>query len=110
LPVQSVAVQVRVTLWTPGQAPGVSTSTKVTVAAPQVSLAVGAGNTGLAGHWIGEGATGQVIVGGVVSTTVMVWLQVANRPQASVAFEVRVMLPVPQGPRVPLSVKVTARM
>src|SRR5439155_27336444 len=37
---------------------------------------------------------GQVIEGLVVSTTVMVWSQVAKLPQSSVATQVRVMTPV----------------
>src|SRR5437762_13997472 len=35
---------------------------------------------------------GQVIVGPCVSVTVMVWLQVAELPQASIAVQVRVMV------------------
>src|SRR5260221_4978620 len=46
--------------------------------ASQVSLTVGAGKTGAFGHWIGETATGQVIVGGVVSMTTTVWLQMGG--------------------------------
>ena len=38
----------------------------------QLSPAVGAGNTGAFGHWIGEVALGQLIVGGVVSITTTV--------------------------------------
>ena len=69
------------------------TSLKVTVGlASQVSVAVGAGKTGVAGHWIGETAAGQVMVGGVVSCTTTVWLQVAVLPQWSVAVQVRVTL------------------
>ena len=56
------------------------------------SVTVGAGNTGVAGHWIGEVTVGQLIVGGVVSITFTVWLQVAVLPQWSVAFQVRVWL------------------
>src|SRR4030095_203357 len=37
---------------------------------------------------------GQMIEGLVVSTTVMVWSQVAKLPHSSVAFQVRVMTPV----------------
>ena len=44
------------------------TSTNVvTGAGSQVSVHVGGGNTGVAGHWIGEATAGQVITGGVVS-------------------------------------------
>src|SRR6185503_12521746 len=47
---------------------------------------------------------GQVIDGLVVSTTVMVWSQVAKLPQSSVAFQVRVMTPVLPGPGAKASV------
>jgi len=57
-----------------------------------VSLTVGAGNTGVFGHWIGETAAGQVIVGGVVSMTTTVWLQLAELLLQSVAVQVRVTL------------------
>ena len=58
----------------------------------QVSLTDGAGKTGTFGHWIGEMATGQVIVGGVVSITTTVWLQLAELLLQSVAVQVRVTL------------------
>ena len=35
---------------------------------------------------------GQLITGGVISLTVIVWLQLAELPQASVAFQMRVMV------------------
>ena len=35
---------------------------------------------------------GQIITGGVISLTVIVWMQLAELPQASVAFHVRVMV------------------
>jgi hypothetical protein len=35
---------------------------------------------------------GQVITGGVISCTVMVWMQVLKLPQLSVAFQVRVII------------------
>ena len=35
---------------------------------------------------------GQLITGGVISLTVIVWLQLAELPQASVAFHLRVMV------------------
>ena len=93
LPQSSVAVQVRVCVPVPGQAPGVKTSENVTVGlGSQVSVAVGAGKTGEAGHWIGEVAAGQVIVGGVVSITATVWLQLAALPLQSVQVQVRVTL------------------
>ena len=69
------------------------TSTNVvTGAGSQLSVHVGGGKTGAAGHWIGEGAGGQVIVGGVVSITATVWLQLAELPLQSVAVQVRVTL------------------
>src|SRR5438093_1328266 len=92
LPLQSVAVQVRVIVVEPSGL-GVETSTNVTVGlGSQLSVTVGAGKFGVEPHGTGEGATGHVIVGGVVSTTVMVWLQLAALPQWSVAVQVRVTL------------------
>ena len=109
LPLQSVAVQVRVCVPVPGQAPGAKASVKVTTGlGSQTSVAVGAGNTGVAGHWIGEVVAGQVIVGGVVSMTTTVWLQLALLPEQSVAVHVRVLLYVPgQDPGVVTSTNVT---
>ena len=96
LPLQSVAVQVLVCVPVPGQVPGVKASRKVTTGlGSHASDAVGAGNTGVAGHWIGEVVAGHVIVGGVVSITFTVWLQLALLPHASVAFQVLVRLYVP---------------
>ena len=93
LPQSSVAVQVRVTVYVPAHAPGVVTSANVTVrVGSHASVAVGAGNTGLAGHWIGEVAVGQLITGGVVSITTTVWLHDAELPLQSVAVQVRVRL------------------
>src|SRR5437879_4632148 len=71
---RSVASQVRVSVKVPGQVSGVVTSlTRFTVAPPQVSEAVGGVNTGVFGHWMVALAPADPIVGGVVSTTVMVW-------------------------------------
>jgi hypothetical protein len=93
LPLQSVAVQVRVTLNSCGQFPGVVTSLNVTVGfGSQASLALGGGKTGDPGHSTGEGATGQLIVGGRLSITFTVWLHSAKLPEQSVARQVRVML------------------
>ena len=64
----------------------------VTGAGSQVSVHVGGGKTGVAGHWIGETTAGQVITGGVVSITTTVWLQLEWLPQPSVAVQVRVRL------------------
>ena len=54
LPQSSVAVQVLVTLYVPGQDPGVVASPKVIVTVPShASVAVGGINTGTAGQLIG---------------------------------------------------------
>src|SRR6266496_4934221 len=92
LPHASVAVQVRVTLNRLAQLPGVVTSWWVNVTIPQRSLAVGSLKTGVAGHSIVAGPPTPLIVGLVVSCTVMVWLAVVELPHASVAVQVRVTL------------------
>ena len=56
------------------------------------SVAVGATNAGNAGQAIGEVCVTQVIVGGVISCTTMVALQVAVLRQSSVAVQVLVVL------------------
>ena len=67
LPQASVAVHVRVTLVLRGQAPGVVTSANVRLgAASHSSAAVGAANTGVAGHSIVASAPTPVITGAVV--------------------------------------------
>ena len=58
----------------------------------QASVAVGAANTGVLGHVIGLVCVGQTIVGGVISSTVIVLLQVDMLPQSSSATQVRVMV------------------
>src|SRR5437667_10250540 len=79
LPLQSVSSQVRVSLKVPGQVPGVVTSlTRFTVAPPQVSEAVGGVKLGVFGHSLLASLPVEPIVGAVVSTTVMVWLTVAE--------------------------------
>ena len=55
----------------------VTSEIKFTVDPPQASLAVGAVNTGDAVHSIVASAPALPITGGVVSTTVIVWLLVA---------------------------------
>lgn len=94
LPQSSVAVQVRVTLYSCGQIPlGVVTSTKVMVTLPShSSVAVAGGNTGVAGHSIGDITVGQVKTGPVLSVTETVWLHVEELLQSSVAVQVRVTL------------------
>ena len=68
LPQASVAVQVRVTMYDPAQAPGVVTSLDVSVKAlPQLSVAVATANTGTAGQLMVEGAGRAAITGGVIS-------------------------------------------
>src|SRR6266404_3975849 len=70
----------------------------VTVTVPQVSLALGGSKVQALVHSAVLLGT-QVRVGGVVSTTVTVWLQSAVLPQASVARQVRVASKVlPQWP------------
>src|SRR5262252_3915277 len=71
----------------------VASPSGLTVAVPQASVAVGAVNDGVAVHWIVALPPCPPIVGGVVSTTVIVcdtvelWL-----PQASTASQVLVMV------------------
>ena len=69
LPHESTAVQVLVTVYSAGHAPGVVTSAKVIVTlASQASVAVAKAKVGVKGQSIVSfGITGQVITGGVVS-------------------------------------------
>src|SRR5690349_21635853 len=93
LPQSSVAVQVRVTMYSGGQVPGVFESLKVMATlASQASVAVGGVNTGVAGQLTGVTWVTQVIVGAVSSTTEMVRLQVEELPQSSLAVQVRVTM------------------
>ena len=55
-------------------------------------MAVGATNAGNAGQEIGVTCVAQVMVGGVISCTTMVALQVAVLRQSSVAVQVLVVL------------------
>src|SRR6266568_2322826 len=91
LPQASVARQVRVASKVLPQWPAVLVTVlrMVMVALPQVSLAVGASKDQALVHSTVLLGT-QVMVGGVVSTTVTFWLQSAVLPQASVARQVRV--------------------
>ena len=67
-PHASIAVQVRVTLYEPAQAPGVLTSLKVNVnALPQPSVTVATTNTGVAGQLMVETAGKAAITGAVIS-------------------------------------------
>ena len=56
----------------------------------QASLAVAAPKVGTVGQSIGDTTVGQVMLGGVISCTAMVRLQVDALPQSSVAVQVRV--------------------
>ena len=74
-PQASVAVQVRVTLYACGQFPGVVASKNVmTGARSQRSVAVAAGNIGMAGQAIVAVTVGQPMIGAELSVTAMVWL------------------------------------
>jgi hypothetical protein len=89
-PQSSVAVHVRVI---PPTQPGTATSLNVMATlGSHASDAVAFPNDGTAGHVIGDTTVGQVIVGGVMSRTLMVRLQVDVLPQSSVAVHVRVTL------------------
>ena len=55
-----------------------------------LALPVAAGSVDLSHSTVAGG--GQTMAGGVVSTTVMIWLQVAALPHASTAVQVRVMI------------------
>src|SRR6266581_3015628 len=96
LPQASVAIQVRaMTLVAPQLV--VIESLKLTLTAPQPSWAV-ATPVALVSVSAGHSSTrfgGQVMTGGVVSRTVMVWMQLLLMPQASVAVQVRAMTLVP---------------
>ena len=71
---------------------GVVTSLNVTsTLASQASVAVAVPKSGDAGHSLGEVTVGQVMVGGVISLTTMVLLQVDVFPQSSVAVQVLVV-------------------
>ena len=89
-PQWSVAAQLTVVVPTGNAVP--DGGTQLTVGAPsQASPTVGAKFTTLL-HSPRVTLPGQAIVGGVVSTTLMVWLQLAWLPQWSVAVQVRVTL------------------
>jgi hypothetical protein len=90
-PQSSVAVQVRVTLYSCGQMPGVVLSEKVTgVLLSQASRAVASPKIGSNGHSTVGVTVGQVITGGRLSVMVTVLLQVEVLPQSSLAVQVRV--------------------
>ena len=92
-----------------GQLPGVVTSIKVTVTlGSHASVAVAAPKDGTAGQLMVEVVAGHVMMGGAISLTTMVRLQVAVLPQSSVAVQVRVM--PPWHPGVVTSLKVMATL
>src|SRR5215212_7699907 len=106
LPAQSVAVQVRVTVPVL-QVPRFVLSTDViTGFGSQLSVAVGAVNTAVAGHWIVASSPCPLSTGAVVSSMVMVCDTVAVLPAQSVAVQVRVTVPVLHVPRFVLSTDV----
>src|SRR5438046_475296 len=85
----SVAVQVRLILLTSLPLTPKAASAKVTVRlASQASLNTGVPNCGVAGHSIMASLGQLATVGAVLSSTVMVWLQVAELLCASVAVQV----------------------
>ncbi len=90
LPQASVAVQVRVMVY--GQ-PSVADSAKVTTGAlSQLSVAVTVGTAGMASQLTVTSAGTPSSTGGVVSSTVTVWVAVVTLPQWSVAVQVRMMV------------------
>ena len=95
LPQSSVAVQVRVTFGIPVQLAEVTSLNVMDTEASQASLAVAAPKVGTAGQSIGDTTVGHVMLGGVISCTLIVRLQVAVLPQSSVAVQVRVTLGIP---------------
>jgi hypothetical protein len=111
LPQSSVAVQVRVTILRVGQGPPAILSANVTVGlASQLSVALALPVALGSVEPLQATATsgGQVSTGGVVSCTVIIWLQTFVFPWQSLAVHVRVITIVPrQGPSVMLSANVT---
>jgi hypothetical protein len=92
-PQSSVAVQVRVVLYSCGHDPGVVTSLNVNEGvASQLSVAVGVVKTGVDGHSTDDGPGKDEITGAVLSSTLMVCTHTEEFPQSSVAVVVRVTL------------------
>src|SRR5262245_38107788 len=104
----SVAVQVRRKTRTTGQSAGSSSSTKVTVGlGSQLSEMVGLPKTGIAPTTHSLVRLGShVIVGGIVSFTVMIWMQHATLVQSSITQWVRKIWRSQPTPRSGLSVHV----
>lgn len=110
-PQSSVAIHVLVMVRSCGHAPATVTSLNVMVAvASQLSVAVAVpvlAGAVLAVHWTVILA-GQVITGPVLSSTKMVWTQLLELPQSSVARHVRVIvLSCGQAPATVTSVNVS---
>src|SRR5437773_6551889 len=87
LPHSSVAVQVRLVAYLilpPGvpQLPAMAVSARASETVPHRSVGTGSTNSGVAGHSMVLSAA-QAIVGGVLSSTVMVWLHEAELPHSS---------------------------
>jgi hypothetical protein len=95
LPQSSMAVHVRVIVYSCGHPPAAVTSayvgvTELSQLSVAVALPVLAGSV-LAVHSIVT-FIGQVIAGAVLSSTVMVWTQLLLLPQSSIAVQVRVIV------------------
>ena len=95
-PQASVASQVLVIVYSCGQAPAAVTSLEVTTGAGS-QLSVALARPVLAGavlsvHSMVTLAGHEVITGGVLSSTVMIWRHVLLFPQASVAIQVLLMV------------------
>lgn len=89
-PQSSVAVQVRVMVYSFGHDPLVVTSANTNAGVLQLSVTVGVTQLGVPEHSMLDAPGNPLITGGVVSFTFMVWTPVAVFPQASVAVQVRV--------------------
>jgi len=81
-----------VILYSLGHDPATVASTNVRVGTPQLSVAVGVVHDGVPEHSIVVGPGNPEITGGVVSSTLIVWLAVAVFPHPSFAVHVRVIL------------------
>ena len=93
LPQSSVAVHVLVTLYVPAHEPEVVASENVIVTlASQLSIAVAIPKLGTAGQSIMLANSGQEMVGGVESSTVIDCVQVLVLPQLSTAVQVLVIV------------------
>jgi hypothetical protein len=93
-PQSSVDFHVRVMVYSCGQAPAIVASVYVTVGVAS-QLSEEEGFPVLAGNVLAEQSTvtlaGQVILGALVSTIVINWVQVLELPQSSIALNVLVI-------------------